>query len=117
MTQNYQAPSTVKDEREDTAQIIFFSENIEQLCTKRIAQPIPRTQHRPIIYEIDTAISGIEVLFRRRYNFKKSKWENFTNELENIITTIEPTPSEYDHFIKKVKIVSRKHIPRVVKTI
>jgi len=91
---------------------IFVSENIEQLCTKRIAQPIPRTQHRPIICEIDTAIRGIEVPFRRRYNFKKAKWKNFTNELENIITTIEPTPSEYDHFIKKVKIVSRKHIPR-----
>lgn len=91
---------------------IFVSENIEQLCTKRIAQPIPRTQHRPIICEIDTAIRGIEVPFRRRYNFKKAKWKNFTNELENIITTIEPTPSEYDHFIKEVKIVSRKHIPR-----
>jgi len=79
---------------------IFVSENIEQLCTKRTGQPIPQTQHTPIICEIDTAIQGIEVPFRRRYNFKKAKWETFTNELEP------------NHFIKKVKIVSRKHIPQ-----
>lgn len=49
---------------------IFVSENIEQLCTKQIAQTI---QHRPIIYEIVTAVRGNEVSFRRRYNFKKAK--------------------------------------------
>lgn len=99
-------------ERGYNSDYIFVSENIEQLCTKRIVQPIPRTQHRPIIFEIDTAIRGIEVPFRRRYDFKKAKWKNFTNQLENIFTTIEPTPSEYGHFIKKVKITSRKHILR-----
>lgn len=71
--------------------------------------------HKLIIYEIVTAISGIEVSFRRRYNFKKVKRNNFTKELENIVMTIEPTPSEYDNFIEKMKIISSKEMGKKLK--
>lgn len=91
---------------------IFVGENIEQLSAKRVIDPIPRTQHRPIICEISATIRPTIVPFQRRYNFKKAKWREYAMTLDRVIDTIQPTPEHYDDFVKIVKEVSKQHIPR-----
>jgi hypothetical protein len=36
--------------------LIFVSDSISQLCTKKMGDPIPNTQHRPIICQLEAMI-------------------------------------------------------------
>ncbi|KAL4100859.1 hypothetical protein QTP88_020888 [Uroleucon formosanum] len=95
---------------------IFVSDSISQLCTKKMGDPIPNTQHRPIICQIEAAVRPNIVPFQRRYNFMKAKWNLFSEDLDTSIENLEPLPEHYESFIEKVKYISRKHIPRGCRT-
>ncbi|KAL4100995.1 hypothetical protein QTP88_021016 [Uroleucon formosanum] len=92
--------------------LIFVSDSISQLCTKKMGDPIPNTQHRPIIYQIEAAVRPNIVPFQRRYNFMKAKWNLFSEDLDSSIENLEPLPEHYESFIEKLKYISWKQIPR-----
>lgn len=96
--------------------IIFASDIIESQCTKEIGNPIPHTQHRPIVLKIMAMVKPHEIPFRRRYNFKKANWNGFSKDLDNMINNIEPIPENYDAFNDLVKSISRRNIPRGCQT-
>ena len=92
--------------------LIFVSDTISHLCTKEIGQPIPNTQHRPIICKIMAAIHPKKVPFKRRFNFQKANWKDFAKTLDENMISIDPKPENYEFLIKHVKTSARKHIPR-----
>lgn len=52
------------------------------------------------------------VLIRRRFNYNKARWTEFTEALGKKIKQIQQSLSNYKKFVKIVKEVSRKHTPR-----
>lgn len=56
------------------------------------------------------------VPFKRRFNFKKARWNDFAQDLDNNIQQIEPNIDTYGQFIEVVKKISRRHIPRGCRT-
>jgi len=52
------------------------------------------------------------ISFKKRFNFRKSKWKKFRETLEKEIWNLDPKPENYEAFIEKVKKISRLHIPR-----
>lgn len=89
-----------------------MSNNIIQQSSIYIGQPIPNTQHRPVCLQTHAVIRAQSVPFKRRFNYKKARWKEFTEGLENKIQQIDPILSNYDKFVNLVKETSRKHIPR-----
>lgn len=92
--------------------IIFASNNIAGLSRKTVLDPIPKSQHRPIAVKITAAVSPTTVPFCRRFNFQKANWKGFSEELDEAISKIEPSPENYDSFVDLVKKIARKKIPR-----
>ena len=90
--------------REYNPDIGFINQNITSLASKHVLDPIPRTQHHPITFEVDAATSPQTVPFHRRFNFRKANWKNYIAVLG------------YTDFITKPGCVSRKTIPRGCKT-
>lgn len=68
-----------------------------------MGDPIPNTQHRPIICQIEVAVRPNIVPFQRRYNFMKAKWNLFSEDLDSSIENLEPLPEHYESFVEKVK--------------
>jgi len=83
--------------------LIFVSNNIIQQSSKYIGQPIPNTQHRPVCLQTHAVIRAQSVPFKRRFNYKKAKWKEFMEALENKIQQIDPILSNYDKFVNLVK--------------
>ena len=75
-------------------------------------EPITHSQHRSITIVISAAVVPQKVPLRRRFNVQKANWENFTRSLDVALLDLEPVPSNYDQFVKKVQETSRKCIPR-----
>uniref|UniRef100_A0A803SZ68 Reverse transcriptase domain-containing protein n=1 Tax=Anolis carolinensis TaxID=28377 RepID=A0A803SZ68_ANOCA len=96
--------------------LIFVKESISHQCTKRVLNPIPNTQHRPICCVAYAAVRPKSAPFRRRYNFNKANWTKFTETLEAAISDIEPSIENYDLFVEAVKRSSRLSIPRGCRT-
>ena len=95
---------------------IFVSTKIASRCIKTMGNPIPHTQHRPIICTIKKPFQPEEVPFKRRFNFRKADWLNFKQQLDDDIMQIEATPENYEAFIDLVGKISRKNIPRGCRT-
>ncbi|XP_049847394.1 uncharacterized protein LOC126299492 [Schistocerca gregaria] len=91
---------------------IFVSKKLASQCGKLIGEPIPHTQHRPIIFTFNAVVKPGHVPFKRRFNFKKANWKKFRELIDVEITKIPPQPEIYDSFVKLVQKVSRKIIPR-----
>ena len=53
-----------------------------------------------------------KVPLRRRFNFQRANWEQFARSLDLALLDLEPVPSNYDQFVKKVQETSKKCIPR-----
>ena len=95
---------------------IFVTSKIAAQCEKQVGQPIPRTQHRPIIVTVSAMVKPEQVPFQRRFNFKKANWAAFRSDLDAEISLIPPHIDMYDTFIGLVKRISRKNIPRGCRT-
>ena len=54
--------------------------------------------------------------FRRRFNLRKAKWDDFSTDFDEAIEEVEPIPENYDRFIGLIRVVSRRHIPRGCRT-
>ena len=96
--------------------LIFVSSNISDMCGKSVLDPIPRTQHRPICVTVHPVIVPQPTLFRRRFNLRKAKWDDFSTNFDDAIEEVEPVPENYDRFIGLIRVVSRRHIPRGCRT-
>ena len=86
--------------------------NIGSLSSKAVLEPIPHTQHRPIAILINAAVTSTTTPFRRRFNFKMANWNAFSTDLDTRICDIDPSPENYDRFVKVVHATAGKHIPR-----
>ena len=86
------------------------------MCEKYVLDPIPRTQHRPICVTVHPVIVPQPTPFRRRFNLRKAKWDDFSTDFDEAIEEVEPIPENYDRFIGLVRVVSRRHIPRGCRT-
>ena len=96
--------------------LIFVSSNISDMCEKSILDPIPRTQHRPICVTVHPVIVPQPTPFRRRFNLRKAKWDDFSTDFDEAIEEVEPVPENYDRFIGLIRVVFRRHIPRGCRT-
>lgn len=96
--------------------LIFASDSISNQCTKSVLDPLPRTQHRPISCKISSVVKPESVPFKRRFNFKKAKWQAFASELDQKIVELKPEPESYETFVSTIKKVSCRHIPRGCRT-
>ena len=54
--------------------------------------------------------------FRRRFNLRKAKWDDFSTDFDEAIEEVDPIPENYDRFIGLIRVVSRRHIPRGCRT-
>lgn len=67
-------------------------EGIPLQITRKVLPCFPRSQHRPIIYEIGLQIPLINSVPRPRWNFRKADWNPFGIELDDAIRFIPPSP-------------------------
>ena len=88
--------------------LISVFSNISDMCEKSVLDPIPRTQHRPICVTVHPVIVPQHTSFRRRFNLRKAKLDDFSTDFDEAIEEVE----NYDRFIGHVRVVSRRHIPR-----
>ena len=92
--------------------LAIVTNNIEGMCQKLVLEPIPKSQHRPIGITVDPIVKPTTVPFKRRFNYRKAKWEKFTVELDQKVKHIKPSAENYDKFTQLVKKTARRHIPR-----
>ena len=78
--------------------------------------PIPHTQHRPICVRVEPVVVPQATPFRRRFNLRKADWIGYATELDKLILDVEPTPANYNHFVERLRMASRRHIPRGCRT-
>ena len=74
--------------------------------------PVPRSKHRPIGVQVNASITVQTVLFRRRFNLMKTNWEQYAYQLDAGVENIPATAECYDQFVKALRKVARKNIPR-----
>ena len=96
--------------------LIFVSSNISDICEKSVLDPILRTQHRPICVNVHLVIVPQPTPFRRRFNPRKAKWDDFSTNFDEANEEVEPIPENYDRFFGLIREVSRRHIPMRCRT-
>ncbi|XP_030851787.1 uncharacterized protein LOC115928578 [Strongylocentrotus purpuratus] len=96
--------------------LVFCSRLLAPTSRKFVAEPIPRSQHRPIGIQLTAVITPNKTPFKRRFNFAKADWPAFTEHLDHALTHLPADPKNYESFIDIVKKVSRTHIPRGCRT-
>ena len=92
--------------------LILVSSNISYMCEKSALDPIPRTQHRPLCVTVNPIIVPQSTTSRRRFNLKKANWDRFSSEFDTAIEEVNSIPENYGRFIERIRVVSRRHIPR-----
>ena len=92
--------------------LAFVSSRHYQNVEKLIGDPIPKSQHRPIIIDTKPVIRPRETKPKPRFNFRKANWESFESDLEVGVSNISPVPKHYNDFQSLVWEVSKKYIPR-----
>lgn len=81
------------------------------MSQKSVLKHIPKSQHRPIMIQVTAAVKSLEVLFRRKYNFKKANWRVFKIQLDKEIIGIKLEPENYLCFINLVKTILESVYP------
>lgn len=74
-----------------------------------VCEPISKTQHELTQIQVFAAIK-ISTL-RRKFNNKK-KWKDIAEDLDTTVLNLSLTPEKYNTYLKIMKKVSRRHIPR-----
>ena len=77
---------------------------------------IPHTQHRPICARATPVGVAHPTPFRRRSNLRKADWDGYSTELDTLIEDDEHIPKNYGGFVDKVRVASRRYIPRGCRT-
>ncbi|KAK3890528.1 hypothetical protein Pcinc_005502 [Petrolisthes cinctipes] len=77
-----------------------------------VGDPIPRTQHWPLIIDVRPVVRPYETHNKPRFNYRKANWEDFTSDLEIAITSIPAVAEEYDRFQALVWTTAKRNIPR-----
>ena len=73
---------------------------------------VPRSQHRPIGVQMNAATAVKTVPFRRRFNLKKAKWDQYASyQLDAAMENIPATAECYEQFVNALRKVARKNIP------
>ena len=85
------------------------------MCEKSVLDPI-HTQHSPISETVQPVIVLQPTPFIRRFNLRKAKWDDFSTDFDEAIEEVKPIPENYDRFIDRVRVVSRRHIPMGCRT-
>ena len=86
------------------------------MCEKSVLDPIHCTQHRPICVTGHPVIVPQPTPFRRRFNMRKAKWDDFSTDFDEAIEEVEHIPENYERFIGLIRVVPRRHIPRGCRT-
>ena len=86
------------------------------MCEKSVLDPITRTQHGPICMTAHLVIVPQPTPFRRRFNLRKAKSDDFSTDFDEVIDEVEPMPENNDIFKGIIRVVSRRHIPRGCRT-
>ena len=76
----------------------------------------PHTQHRPICARANPVVMAHPTPFRRHFNLRKADWDGYSTELDKLIEDVEPIPENYGVFVDKVRVASRRYIPRGCRT-
>ncbi|KAL4154014.1 hypothetical protein QTP88_001847 [Uroleucon formosanum] len=71
--------------------LIFVSNALKQQAIKRVERHIPRSQHSPISCEITHKIRANTTAFRRRFNFQKANWLDYSISLDIEISRLTAT--------------------------
>ena len=79
-------------------------------------EPIPHTQHRPICARANPVVVAHPTPFRKRFNLQFADWDGYSTELEKLIEDVEPITENYGVFVDKVRVASRRCIPRGCRT-
>ena len=98
-----------KDYNPDLA---FSSARHRHNFSKTTGQPIPKSQHRPIIVEMQPVVGPVPTKPMPRFNYRRANWEGFTDNLENAINDVPPVASGYEAFQALVWHSAKKNIPR-----
>ena len=85
--------------------LILVSSNISDMCEKYVLDPIPHTQHRRICVTAHPVNVPQPTPFRRCFNLRNAKWDDFSTNFDEAIEEIEPIPENYDRFIGLVRVV------------
>ena len=86
--------------------LCFVSESLaHNNVVKRFVHPnFPRSQHRPIVIDIEKSVHVVQSLQKPRWNFKKADWISFGNEMDYVVNFIPPKIENYTRFINKFKL-------------
>ena len=75
-------------------------------------EPIPHKQHHPICARANPVVVAHPTPFRRLFNLRKADWDGYSTELDELIEDVEPIPENNGGCVDKVRVVSRRYIPR-----
>ena len=92
--------------------LAFVSSRHFSSFERTVGDPVPKSQHRPVIISTKPAVKALESNGIPRFNFRKANWEKFTAELDARISSIEADAEKYEDFRKLVWEVAKRHIPR-----
>ena len=96
--------------------LIFVSESIANMCGKSVMEPTPHTHHRPICARANPVVVAHQTPFRRRFNLRKADWNGYSTELDKLYEDVELIQEKYGGFVGKVRVASRRYIPRRCRT-
>ena len=77
--------------------LVFASSRIIKNVEKSISEPIPRSQHRPIVIKAKPVLRPNESKPINRFNYCKANWNQFALDTEAGITNKRPHPN-YESF-------------------
>lgn len=95
--------------------LCFVSQNskCQPLASVRtVLGDFPHSQHRPVLVNVGIQIPIIRSIPKPRWNFRKSNWSKFSNELDKVIRWIPPVSENYDRFVGAVLSTAKKCMPR-----
>ncbi|GFR71272.1 RNA-directed DNA polymerase from mobile element jockey-like, partial [Elysia marginata] len=66
--------------------LAFVSSQHVSSFERTVGDPIPKSQHRPTALQTKPVVKALESNSIPRFNFRKAKWEEFTQDLDSKIT-------------------------------
>ena len=96
---------------------LAFSNINDALPNRTILDHFPRSQHRPSMITPENPIEPIKTKPLKRWNFRKARWDQFTNQVELGVVNL-PTPSSsnldqaYTSLCNLLTTAAKSSIPR-----